>query len=201
MSRLKLDAYLLTHAADIAQMTGFSGHDSTALVTHRSIIVVTDSRYTEELSLAAPYATLVLRKQSMAESLCQAIARTRSARIGFETNFVTFGLIDGLKRALRRAGASVALVPVTDRLVTLRKNKDADEISAIRQAILIAEQAFLDVIGKFKPDVSESQLTGELILAMRSRGASDAAFQPIIASGAHSSLPHYRPDTTPSTLR
>ncbi len=197
MAELKLDAYLLTHAPDIAQFTGFSGHDSTALITPTGQTVVTDSRYTEELSLAAPHARLVLRTKSMADALTQAIGKAKSTRIGFETNFITYGLVDGLKRSLRKSGKSAALVPVTDMMVTLRKNKDSDEIAAIRKAVEIAEKAFLEVVSKVKPGVSESELTGKLILAMRSRGASDAAFHPIIATGAHSSLPHYRPDATP----
>lgn len=197
MVRMKLDAYLLTHAPDIAQFTGFSGHDSTALITARDETVITDSRYTEELSLAAPHAKLVLRKKSMADALTQAISKAKASRVGFETNFITYGLVDGLKRSLRKANKPAALVAVSDMMVALRKNKDSGEVAAIRQAIDIAEQAFLEVVPKAKPGVSESELTGRLILAMRSRGASDAAFHPIIATGAHSSLPHYRPDATP----
>lgn len=197
MATLKLDAYLLSHAPDIAQLTGFAGHDSIALVGARSVTVVTDSRYTEELALSAPHVKLVQRKHSMAEAVTDAISRLKVRRIGFEANFITFGVIDGLKRALRRRGLSVTLVPITDLMVALRKNKDASEIASIRKAVSIAEAAFLEVVPKVRLGTSESELTGRLILAMRSRGASDAAFHPIIATGAHSSLPHYRPDSTP----
>lgn len=197
MASLRLDGYLLSHAPDIAQLTGFSGHDSTALITARAVTVITDTRYTEELSLAAPHAKLVLRQRSMSEAIAGAMQKLKVERVGFETNFITFGVIDGLKRSIRKLGQQVALVPVSDLMVSLRKNKDADEVSCIRKAVEIAEKAFLETVPRVKIGTSESELTGRLILAMRSRGASDAAFHPIIATGAHSSLPHYRPDATP----
>lgn len=197
MAAARLDAYLLTHAPDIAHLTGFSGHDSVAIVTTRQVYVATDSRYTEELDRDAPHVKLVLRKKSMAEALGQTLATAKATRIGFESNFVTFGTIDGLKRDLRKRGTSATLVPLSDLMVGLRKNKDADEVRSIRVAIEIAEKAFLKLIPGVKPGTTETALTGQLILAMREMGASDAAFHPIIAAGANSSLPHYRPDTTP----
>jgi Xaa-Pro aminopeptidase len=197
MVSAKLDGYLLTHAPDIAHLTGFSGHDSVAIVTPRQVYVATDSRYTEELERDAPHVKLVLRKKSMAEALGATLAAARSTRVGFETNFVTYGTIDGLKRELRKRGVAVVLVPIADMMVSLRKIKDSEEVAAIRAAVDIAEKAFLTLIPRVTPGTTETQLTGQLILAMRELGASDAAFHPIIAAGANSSLPHYRPDITP----
>lgn len=197
MAAAGLDAYLLTHPPDICHVSGFSGHDSVAIVTPKRLYVATDSRYTEELDRDAPQAKLVLRKKSMADAIGGLFSTLRPKRVGFETNFVTFGTIDGLKRELRKLKVATALTPMSDMMVGLRKLKDSDEVGRIRTAVDIAEKAFLQLIPGIKPGTTESALTGRFILAMRELGASDAAFHPIIAAGANSSLPHYRPNETP----
>lgn len=199
MADLGLDAYLLTHPADIAYMTGFAGHDSVAIVTAQKVTVVTDSRYAEELASSAPQVKAVLRTNAMSDALAAALTNTN--RVGFEANYVTFGTIDSVQRRLKKTGKRGKLIAITDLMIRLRCIKDAEEVTAIRTAIEVAETAFLKVAKKIRPSVSggitEGTVAGQLILEMRARGASDAAFQPIVAAGAHGSLPHYRPDATP----
>lgn len=198
MTELKLDAYLLTHAPDIAHVTGFAGHDSAALITHRGVTVITDSRYTEELATEAPHVKLALRKTSMAETVAPLLGKIAGGKVGFESHFASFGLIDGIRRQLRSNGtAGVALAPLADVMVNLRKNKDAGEHAAIRKAVAVAEAAFRACLPKIKPGMTEGHLAGRLILEMRARGATNAAFDPIVGAGPHSSLPHYRPDASP----
>jgi Xaa-Pro aminopeptidase len=197
MRRRKLDAVLLTHAPDICHVTGFGGHDSAAIVTARGVAVVTDSRYTEELSESAPQAKLVLRKLGMADTVAVTLKRLNLRRIGFEADFATFGTIDGIRRQGRRLKHPLRLEPNQGLMVRFRAVKDEIEIQTIRAAVDVAEKAFLKVIRVVRPGMTEGEVAGRLILEMRSRGATDAAFQPIIAAGAHSSLPHYRPDHTP----
>jgi Xaa-Pro aminopeptidase len=194
MAALRLDAYLLTHAADIAHVTGFSGHDSAAIVSARGVTMVTDSRYSEELATDAPQAKAVIRKNAMTDALAAALGS--AIRIGFESNFVTFGTIDGIRAQLKKLRKPGKLIPIADLMIKLRAVKDASEVAAIGRAIDIAQSAFTKVVGKIRPGVTEGAVAGQLILEMRSRGATDAAFQPIIAAGAHGSLPHYRPDAT-----
>lgn len=197
LTHLRLDAMLLTHAADIAYLTQFSGHDSVAIVTRSAVTVVTDGRYQEELATHAPQVRAVIRTKTLTEAVAKALARLRAQRVGFETNFITFGFVDGIKRQLRADKKSIALVALADLMLTLRRVKDADEIQRTRVAIDVAEGAFNRVIRKVRPGTTEGAIAGDLIRAMRAAGASDAAFDPIVAAGAHGSLPHYRPDATP----
>lgn len=196
LAHLKLDAILLTHAADIAYLTNFGGHDSVALVTANAVTVITDGRYEEEVATNAPQARAIIRTKTLTEAVAAALTRLRLSRVGFETNFVTFGFIEGIKRQLRADGNSIKLQPLPDLMLTLRRVKDADEVERTRVAIHNAQDAFDKVIRKVRPGTTEGAIAGDLIRAMRATGASDAAFEPIVAAGAHGSLPHYRPDAT-----
>jgi Xaa-Pro aminopeptidase len=191
---LKLDGFLLTHAADIAHLTGFSGHDSVALVTPRDVTVFTDSRYTEELQRDASHVKLALRTKSMSQTVAPVVERARLSRVGFEANFATFGLMDGIRRALRTSKKSkTALVPISDLMQRLRAVKSTAELVHTRHAVAIAQAAFDEVMRKVKPGVTEGWIAGALIFEMRAAGATDAAFDPIVGAGPNSSLPHYTP--------
>jgi Xaa-Pro aminopeptidase len=75
----------------------------------------------------------------------------------------------------------------------LRKVKDDHEIDLIRKAVALAEEAFEAVRPEVKVGLTENYLAGLMVFELRSRGAMDASFPVIVAAGANSSLPHYRP--------
>ena len=78
-------------------------------------------------------------------------------------------------------------------MTNIRKVKDDQEIDLIRKSIAIAEEAYEAIRDEIKVGETENHLAGLLIMEMRSRGASTSSFEPIIAAGPNSSLPHYRP--------
>jgi Xaa-Pro aminopeptidase len=199
MKQLKLDGLLLTTAADLAYLTNFTGDHSIGLLTTDDLHLVTDFRYREQAELEAGWLKLTLRNGDMAAALGKALAAAHVSRVGFEANFTTFGQVDALDRAIKEAARKakgskeVELVPLQDVMVNIRKVKDDNEIDLVRKSIAIAEESFQAIRDEIKVGESENQLAGLLIMEMRSRGASTTSFEPIVATGASSSLPHYRP--------
>jgi Xaa-Pro aminopeptidase len=199
----KLDGLLITHPADLAYLTGFTGDDSIGLITADRLMLVTDFRYKEQAQIEAPWLKMVMREGKMADALAKTIAKTSAVKIGFEANFTPYGQISGLKSALKELAKTkplagrVKISAVDDVLVNLRKVKDQSEVAIIRKAIEVAQDAFLAVKKKIKLGQTENYLAGLLGFEMRCRGASDSSFQSIIATGAASSLPHYRPGEIP----
>lgn len=195
MAGHRLDGLLLTHPADLAWLSDFTGHDSIGLLSATDFLLVTDFRYKEQADIEAGWLKQIIREGKMSEALAGAIGQAGVRRIGFEANFTTFGQIEALNKALKQhqSGREVELVPLEDVLVNLRKLKDELEIGLIRESIGVAQEAFKALRPHLKPGKTETELAGILIMELRRRGASDASFPPIIAAGASSSLPHYRP--------
>ncbi len=198
LKELKLDGLLLTHPPDLAYLTNFTGDDSVGLITTREFFLATDFRYQEQAALEAGWLKVHIREAKMADTLVKMLADAGVRRIGFEANFTTVGQIDALNKAMKEAsnGRSVGLVPLDNVMVNLRKVKDDHEIALVRQSVAIAEEAFTAIRDQIKPGQTENYLAGLLILELRSRGASDGSFPAIVAAGASSSLPHYRPQDT-----
>jgi Xaa-Pro aminopeptidase len=194
LDSLELDALLVTHKPDLAYLSDFTGDDSIGLFCPRAFFLITDFRYEEQAALEAGWMRRVLREDKMSDALAIAIGKSGARRIGFDANHMTVGQVRALKAALREKKLkSVALKPVENVVVNLRKVKDDHEIHLIRESAALAEEAFKAVRAQIQAGLTENHVAGLMILELRSRGAQDASFPPIVASGAASSLPHYRP--------
>jgi Xaa-Pro aminopeptidase len=213
LKELKLDGLLLTHPADLAYLTNFTGDDSIGLITCDDFHLVTDFRYKEQAEIEAGWLKFSLRDAKMSDALAKVLLATGVTRVGFEANFATFGQIASLDRAVKEQAkeakasgkknsakaaapaAEIELVPLEDVMTNLRKVKDDHEIDLIRKAVAVAEESFIAIRdrGDIKVDETESYLAGLLIFELRSRGAGGTSFPPIVATGTNSSLPHYRP--------
>jgi Xaa-Pro aminopeptidase len=195
MKKLKLDAMLLTAPADLAYLTNFTGDDSIGIITERDLVLVTDFRYVEQAKIEASWLKVVKRDGKMTDFLAQAVIDSKAKKVGFEANSTTFGQVHALDKTIKEKtrNDSIDLVPVEDVLVNIRKVKDDHEIDLVRKSVAIAEEAFESISSEIKVGQSENYLAGMLVFELRSRGASDSSFPVIVAAGANSSLPHYRP--------
>ena len=196
MKALQLDGILLTHGPDLGYLTNFTGDDSIGLITAREFFLITDFRYLEQAQQEAGWVSLVPREAKMSDALAEAIEKSKAKRIGFEANYMAVGQLRSVEASLaeRKLDKTVELVPLENVLANIRKVKDDHEIDLVRRSVQIAEEAFHAVRGEIKAGVlTENDLAGRLILELRSRGASDASFPPIVATGLNSSLPHYQP--------
>jgi Xaa-Pro aminopeptidase len=195
MKELKLEGLLLTHGPDLAYLTNFTGDDSVGLITPKEFYLVTDFRYQEQAEQEAGWLTTTIREGKMAEALAKVVVDAKVQRVGFEANFTTFGQVDAVDRAVKelKSGRDVELVPLQDVMPNIRKVKDDNEIDLIRKSVAVAEEAFEAIRGEMKVGQTENYLAGLMVLELRSRGASNSSFPVIVAAGANSSLPHYRP--------
>ena len=76
----------------------------------------------------------------------------------------------------------------------MRAVKSMEELEKISMAEQIGDMAFEHILKFIKPGVSERDLALEIEFFMRRNGAEDLSFDTIVATGAHSSMPHAEPD-------
>ena len=80
----------------------------------------------------------------------------------------------------------------------LRTKKDPLEISCMRQAVRIAEEALKATLTKVAIGVTEKDIAGELFLQLILHGSeSSLPFAPIIAAGPNGANPHAQPSDRP----
>lgn len=185
----KLDAFLIVNRMDQFWLTGFTGEDGQVLVTRDRVVLLTDGRFDETAQTECPWARRVLRTKRGPEWTVKEIKRQRVSKIGFEPTHLNVFWFTELAKAIKPA----KLISAGGLISTLRAEKDAAEVSAIRRAIEIAQRAYESVTSKITVGTTEAQLAARLTFEMQSLGAQGSAFPPIVAFGAAGSLPHYEP--------
>ena len=185
------DALLVTNFKNVTYLTGFTGDDSYLLVTMRDETLVTDARYTEQLSDECPKLPLEVRPpgDTMLPALTGVIERGKIKRLGIEGKSATVSF----QQALAKKLPNHALI-VTEGLVEqLRAVKDKDEIEATRLACQQARRAFEAVRAMLTPEMTELDVAAELEYRARRFGAKSLSFAPIVAVGPRAALPHATP--------
>jgi Xaa-Pro aminopeptidase len=187
MRSRRLDAYLVQNRNDQYWLTGFTGEDGSVLVTARSIVLLTDGRFDETADLEAPFARKVLRKRRTPDVTAREIRKRKPARVGYDVDHTTVRTFTELGKLIRPA----KLVSTSRLILDMRQCKDEGELGAIRRAIRYAEEAFECVREWVRVGMTERQVAAKLVFEMQRLGADGSSFEPIVAVGANSSLPHY----------
>ena len=91
---------------------------------------------------------------------------------------------------LRTALPDMTLVPADPIMQRLRLRKSTAEITAIRMAVEIAEEALERWTGMVLPGETERQLAARLSALLLESGGEGISFGPIVLAGANSALPH-----------
>jgi Xaa-Pro dipeptidase len=102
-------------------------------------------------------------------------------------------------QALQTAAPHLGIVAADSAINALRGVKDAAEIAAMDRAVSAAETAMHNLIPRIRLGMSEKELVGLLTLALLDAGADAPSFDPIVAAGSNSAIPHAVP--TGNTVR
>lgn len=101
-------------------------------------------------------------------------------------------------RLLEAAAPEAQFVSAEGVLAELRMSKDAAEVSAMRKAARVAQDALLVALESFKVGMTERQLAAELTLQLLRHGSDpELPFAPIVSGGPNSANPHATPSDRP----
>ncbi|WP_445170052.1 aminopeptidase P family protein [Mycolicibacterium sp. Dal123E01] len=190
-----LDAILVSDLVNVRYLSGFTGSNAALLVFagDTPTVLATDSRYRTQAAQQAPDVETVIER-ACGRHLVGRAAADGAARIGFESHIVTVDGYDVLARELDDH-AAVELVRASGTVETLREIKDAGEIALLRLACEAADAALAELVadGGLRPGRTEREVSRRLEALMLEHGADGPSFETIVATGAHSAIPHHRP--------
>ncbi len=188
-----LDGLIVTNPVNIFYLTGFRG---VSPAEREAILIV--NQYRSALITARLYQSEALQFKS--KSLDVKIASERneinkfikdqlakSKNVAFEEHDLKFSEFRQFKKLLK----GKKLVPLKHLVEDLRIIKTADEIKKIERAQTISQQAFSKIIKTVKVGQTEAEIAETLAKIIKSLGGQGLAFEPIIASGPNSALPHH----------
>jgi len=179
-------ALLITNATDIRYLTSFSGEDSFALVTAKSLHVLSDFRFNEQLDAIKPVAKIVLRSGLMPETVKGLVRELGIKSLAIQAEHMTVAQKTRYAASLRPA----KLVDTVGMLDALRVIKDETEIASIKKAINIQQRALTQTLDEIGPGMTESRIVAILEYNMKSLGSDGPAFGTIAAAKTNGAIPH-----------
>lgn len=186
-----VDCIILTSDVNIRYFTDINVSEAifVAARTGAWCYLFVDSRYYEDACREATNCEVVLLKNRK-KQLSECFEKHGITKIGIETNYVTVSEL----RKLKMDFPNVEIIDndfVSSAIEELRIKKTDSELSKIRKAQLISEQA-LDCLIKndIQEGVSERYLVAKYCEYIARFGAEKPSFDTIVLFGSNSSKPH-----------
>ncbi len=188
---LGIDALLVSDETNVRYLSGFTGDSSYLLVTPKKTTILSDGRFTTQISIDCANLDCAIRPptQSIAELTKTVLHDSGAKRVAIESNHLSLATF----RELEDACDSIELVETSGIVESNRMIKDDSEIEQTRQAVRIAEQAIEAILGSLGIHDTERDIAYRIEAEMRAIGATGCSFPPIVACDAAAALPHYSP--------
>ena len=179
------DAVVITNEEQITYLTGFTSSDGYLLITKEHKFYVTDLRYFSacEKALSGTEYKAVIGGNS--DFLADYLKQCGVKRLGVDFTAVSLAYSKQLKKVCS------SLVDISSEIASIMEIKKEAEIEKIRRASVITQKTYEDILPLLVEGVTEKQIQAEIIYRFLSYGASGVAFEPIVAFGANSAVPHH----------
>lgn len=197
LKTLNVDALLVEDATNLYYLTGLELTAGQLLVTcHQSYLFV-DNRYFELCQNKSPFKVILSDKEPLSVFLLNQELQFIKT-LGFDSEnlcYQRFLELDKLVAKLKEQSSgrcNIKLVPLDNPVKQLRSIKALDEIKILKEAADLGSLGFDYACSLLKAGIKEIEVANELEIFWKKRGSKSIAFEPIIAFGANSSMPHYR---------
>jgi len=187
------DAIIITDLMNIRYLSGFTGSSALIIALNPEKYVdkkpffITDGRYDIQ-SRKQTSGFDIFISNTPHDSAFDICNREKFDAIGFEASNLSYKKYLDLSEKITGKP-----IPITRNLNEIRKVKDKKEIELIRKSKSIATDSFYQIKPLIKKGVKEKDLKIELEYAFAKNGATKPSFDPIIAFGPNSALPHAIP--------
>lgn len=188
MEKERLDALLLTDPPHVRFFSGFKGSTALLFITRRSALLITDGRYCGE-SRSVQHVAVHIAKRSLFEALGKKVHLPPGSVVGIHERHASFADVQAMKFHLPGMKVRTA-AKLIGSVTSVRSRRD---LASQSTAVKLSEFVFGEILDMLRPGVREDEIAAEITYLHRRFGAERDAFEPIVASGPRSTLPHACP--------
>lgn len=185
----KIRAMLIADKKNIFYLTGVKVTAGFVLVCDEKIYMLVDFRYTEKAKQAVSSDIEVVQIESgFYSTVLNLLKKHRIRKIAFEGDILTFEEHKALSSAL----GSIKNVSTRGIVQELRMVKDKTEIRKIKKAVDLNDSIFTEIekLISVNENIRAADIADFAFCMMQQENAMGEAFDPIVAFGKDSALPH-----------
>lgn len=181
------DGFIVDNQTNLYYLTGLSLSAGKLLIDQESATLFVDARYYEICKKSSPFPVI------LAQTPNTFLEHISSIKIlGFDSNNTSFSDYLTLEKKTKKI-----LKGIEDPVLKLRMVKDEEEVIILKVAAALGSEGYDHVVSLLKEGMTEAEIAIELEIFWKRRGSKGMAFDPIIAFGPNSSMPHYSAGKTP----
>ena len=189
------DSLLITNPDNIFYLSGFELHDNTPdrevflLLSEKENLFITDGRLiTHARKVLNKEFSVVERNHhvSMIRIIEAFLKKYNLKKLGFEKNNLTVAEFEKFNKELK----GIKLIGTEGFIEKLRLKKNQIEIEKIKKAAEITDRVFSTLASLIRPGKTELELVWKIKTLFNNFRVKEA-FEPIVASGEGSAIPHY----------
>ncbi|ABB24457.1 M24 family metallopeptidase [Pelodictyon luteolum] len=189
MEERRLGGFIITDLSTIRWLTGFSGSSARLLVTPSVCRLFTDFRYREQAEREVAVAETVVVQEGVAAELASG-RHPLKGTVALQSDTV---LWQDAKRFMEALANRCSLEPLAGFFNEFRMVKNPVELNLMQNAADISGKVLDAVVPMISERVSECDIATEISCLHRKFGGEKDSFDPIVAGGARSAMPHARP--------
>lgn len=190
LKELSCDAFIVEDQINLYYMTGLFLSSGMLLVYPEGAHLIVDARYYELCKKESPFPIILREDKPPMTTFLAGSDLPKITTVGFSRENMTYGTFLKLQKELETFG--LALKAVENPIVKLRTIKNQDEIAILSKTAALGSEGFDYLCSLLREGITEVELAVELEIFWKRKGSKTIAFDPIIAFGANSSMPHYR---------
>jgi len=181
-----LDGFLVSRRSSVRYLTGFSGTNGICFISESDAVFVTDFRYKQQSEQQIRGFRTEIATKTLLEGLRDTGLVKPGQTVGFESENITVSVF----QKMRALFPGVKWEPLEKVVEDLSIVKAEEEIERLREAARMAERIFEDILPMLRPGTEEREIAAEILARTKRYGAERASFEPIVAGGERSALPH-----------
>jgi Xaa-Pro aminopeptidase len=185
-----LDGCVIENPLDLFYFTSLKLSAGRLLVHGSGALLLVDGRYLQIAQEKSPY-PVSLDSTEAVLAFCKV---GKIKKLGFDAAHTSYDRFLRFKQWEKNA---LKLVPSSSFFKTLRSVKEANEIAKMKKSAQLLWQGFEFIRKNLKKGVTEKELSKRFEIFCLERGADGLSFEPIIAFGKNSAMPHYRSQNVP----
>ena len=179
----------ISNITNVRYLTGFTGSAGSVLILDEGAYFFTDGRYTEQVKDQVKNCKIYITGSSHIKEIQSQKLLSKDLRIGFEAEHISYSGFKLLKDAFK----NTHWVETRNIVELIAAIKDMDEINSLKTAIEITDTVFDEIIPIIKEGVTENKIAATMSYKFKEHGAEGDSYDPIVASGWRSALPHATP--------
>ncbi len=186
LRKKKVAGCVIENPIDLLYLTGLRFSAATLIVTQFQARLFVDGRYIQMAKEEAPIPAVLMKD----EKVCAFLEKQKIKQLTFDRQLTSYGRYLELKKWTSLKGVDLLLR-------SLRAIKDQGEVEALRHSSELLWKGFSEMRRGLKVGVTERGVAKIFELFCLKNGGDSLGFEPIVAFGAHSAMPHYHSDETP----